>query len=96
MLVSDFTRLLYNGGETGISRRQSEEMSTDSKACTSGKVLINLTGATSGTETAYLFKAPEVTLGFLWGCCYLIFSFMCMFFRSLFDLFLLVIGLAVL
>jgi hypothetical protein len=72
VLVSDFTRLLYNGGETGISRRQSEEMSTDSKACTSGKVLINLTGATSGTETAYLFKAPEVTLDLLWGSCYLI------------------------
>ena len=47
---------------------------------------INTTGATSGTGTAYPFGAPEFTHGFKWSSCYSIFSFMCMFCRSLFVL----------
>ena len=43
-------------------------------------------GATSGAGTAYPSGAPEFTPGFLWGSCYSIFSFICMFCRSLFDL----------
>ena len=46
--------------------------------------LINTTGATSGAGTAY----PScVHTQFLWGSCYSIVSFMCMFCRSLFVLF---------
>ena len=41
---------------------------------------INTTGATSEAGT------PELTPGFQWGSCYSIFSFMCMFCRSLFVL----------
>jgi hypothetical protein len=47
---------------------------------------INTTGATNGAATAYLFGTPEFTPGFEWGSCYSIFSFMCMFCRSLFVL----------
>ena len=47
---------------------------------------VNTTGATSGTGTAYPSGAPEFTTGFLWGSCYSIFSFICMFCRSLFVL----------
>ena len=45
---------------------------------------INLTGATSGVESAYPPRAPEFAPGFQWGSCYIIFSFMCLFCRSLF------------
>ena len=47
---------------------------------------INTTGATSGAGTAYPSGTPEFTPGFVWGSCYSIFSFMCMFCRSLFVL----------
>jgi hypothetical protein len=40
----------------------------------------------SGAGTAYPSGAPEFILGFSWGSCYSIFSFMCMFCRSLFVL----------
>jgi len=40
----------------------------------------------SGTGTAYPSGAPVFTPGFLWSSCYSIFSFMCMFGRSLFVL----------
>jgi hypothetical protein len=43
-------------------------------------------GATSGEEIANPSGAPEFTPGFSWGSCYSIFSFMCMFCRSLFVL----------
>jgi hypothetical protein len=43
-------------------------------------------GATSGAGTAYPSWALEFTPCFLWGSCYLIFSFMCMFCRSLYVL----------
>ena len=46
----------------------------------------NRTGATSGAGTAYPSGAREFTPGFQWGSCYSIFSFMCMFCRSLFVL----------
>jgi hypothetical protein len=46
----------------------------------------NTTGATSGTGTVYPSGAPEFTTVFLWGSCYSIFSFICMFCRSLFVL----------
>jgi hypothetical protein len=36
--------------------------------------------------TAYPSGAPEFIPGFQWGSCYSIFSFMCMFYRSLFVL----------
>ena len=54
---------------------------------------INRTCATSGTGTSYPSGAPEFTSGFKWGSCYPIFSFMCMFCRSFFVLFLLAIVL---
>ena len=44
---------------------------------------INTTGATSGAGTAYPSGASTFIPGFYWGSCYSIFSFMCMFFRSL-------------
>jgi hypothetical protein len=47
---------------------------------------INTTGATSGAGTAYPSGAPEFTAGFQRGSCYSIFSFICMFCRSLFVL----------
>ena len=47
---------------------------------------INTTGATGGAGTAYPSRAPEFTPGFQLGSCYSIFSFMCMFCRSLFVL----------
>ena len=47
---------------------------------------INMTGTTSGAGTVYLSGAPEFTPGFQWGSCYSIFSFICMFCRSLFVL----------
>jgi hypothetical protein len=43
-------------------------------------------GATSGAGTAYPSGAPEFTPGFQWGSCYSIFSFICMFWWSLFVL----------
>ena len=46
----------------------------------------NTTSVTSGTGTAYTSEAPEFTPGFWWGSCYSIFSFICMFCRSLFVL----------
>jgi len=60
---------------------------------------INTTGATSGAGNAHPSGAPEFTPGFQWGSCYSIFSFICMFCRSLFVLlyfFLLVIVLSAL
>ena len=48
--------------------------------------LINTTGVTSGAGTAYLSGAHEFTPGFQWGSCNSIFSFICMFRRSLFVL----------
>ena len=39
--------------------------------------------ATSGAGTAYPFEAPDFIPGMRWGSCYSIFSFMCMFCRSL-------------
>ena len=47
---------------------------------------INTTGATSGAGTANPSGALEFTSGFMWGSCYPIFSFICMFCRSLFVL----------
>ena len=47
---------------------------------------INITGATSVAGTAYPSCTPEFPLGFQWGSCYSIFSFMCMFCRSQFVL----------
>ena len=47
---------------------------------------INMTGVTSGAETAYPSGAPEFTSGFQWGSCYSIFSFISMFCRQLFVL----------
>ena len=49
---------------------------------------INTTGVHSGAGTAYRSVAPEFTPGFQWGTGtrYSIFSFMCMFCRSLFVL----------
>ena len=49
---------------------------------------INTTGVHSGAGTAYRSVAPEFTPGFQWGTgtCYSIFSFICMFCRSLFVL----------
>ena len=41
-------------------------------------------GVTSGSGTAYSSGAPEFTQYFLWGSCYSIYSFICMFCRSLF------------
>ena len=52
--------------------------------------------STSGAGTAYPPGAPEFTPDIQWGSCYSIFSFICMFCRSLFVLFLLVIMLSVL
>ena len=43
-------------------------------------------GVTSGAGTAYPSVAPEFTHDFQWGSCYSIFSFICMFCRSLFVL----------
>ena len=57
---------------------------------------INTTGATSGVGTAYPCRTPEFIPGFQWGSCYSIFSFMYMFCRLLFVLFLLTIVLSVL
>jgi len=54
-----------------------------------------MTGATNGAGTAYPSRAPEFTPGFEWDSCYSIFSFMCMFCRLLFVLFLLAIVLSV-
>ena len=47
---------------------------------------INSASATNGTGTAYTSGAPEFTPGFQWDSCYSIFSFICMFCRSLFVL----------
>ena len=47
---------------------------------------INTTGVTSGAGTAYTSVVPEFTTSFQWGSCYSIFSFICMFCRSLFVL----------
>ena len=47
---------------------------------------INTKGATNGAGTAYPSGAPEFAPGFKWGSCYSIFSFMCIFYRSLFVL----------
>jgi hypothetical protein len=41
----------------------------------------NTTGVTSGAGTANSSGAPEFTLGFKWGPCYSIFSFICIFCR---------------
>ena len=57
---------------------------------------INTTGVTSEAGTVHPSGASEFTLGFQWGSCYSIFSFLCMFCRSLFFLFLLTIALSVL
>ena len=47
---------------------------------------VNTMGFTSRAGTVYLSGAPEFTPGFQWGSCYSIFSFICMFCRSLFVL----------
>jgi hypothetical protein len=47
---------------------------------------MNTTGVTSGAGTAYHSGAQVFTPGFYWGSYYPIFSFMCMFCRSLFVL----------
>ena len=47
---------------------------------------IDATGATSGARTADPSRAPEFTPGFQWSSCCSIFSFICMFCRSLFVL----------
>ena len=47
---------------------------------------INTTSATTGAGLAHPSGAHEFTPGFYWGSCYSIFSFICMFFRSLFVL----------
>ena len=47
---------------------------------------ITTTGGTSGAGTAYATVAPEFTPDILWGSCYSIFNFICMFCRSLFVL----------
>ena len=47
---------------------------------------INTTGATSGAGIADPAKAPAFTPSFEWGACYSIYSFICMFCRSLFVL----------
>ena len=44
------------------------------------------TDVTSGTGTAYPSGTPEFTPSFQWGSCYSIFSFLCMFCRSMFAL----------
>jgi hypothetical protein len=57
------------------------------------------TGVTSRVATGYPSGAPEFTPSFQWGSCYSIFSFICMFCRSLFVLlylYLFVIVLSVL
>ena len=43
-------------------------------------------GITSGTGTSNCSEAPKFTPGFKWGSLYSIFSFICMFCRSLFVL----------
>jgi hypothetical protein len=47
---------------------------------------INTTVATIGAGTADPSGAHDLTLGFWWGSCYSIFSFICMFCRSVFVL----------
>ena len=54
------------------------------------------TGATCGAGTAYPSGTLEFTPGIQWDSCYSIFSFICMFSRSMFVLFLLAIVLSVL
>ena len=54
------------------------------------------TGATGGAGTAYPSGTLEFTPGFQWDSCYSIFSFICMFSRSMFVLFLFAIVLSVL
>ena len=49
-------------------------------------IRFNTTGVTSGERTACSSGAPEFTPSFQWGSCYSIFSFICMFCRSLFVL----------
>jgi hypothetical protein len=58
-------------------------------------MLAYTTGTSSRTETAHSSGAPDFTPGFQLGSCCLIFSFMSMFCRSLFVLFLLGIVLSV-
>jgi hypothetical protein len=47
---------------------------------------VKLISGAGSTGTTYPSGAYEFTPGFYWGSCYSIFSFMCMFCRSLFDL----------
>ena len=47
---------------------------------------INATGSTSGAGSVYPSRAPEFTHSFQWSSCYSIFTFICMFCRSLFVL----------
>ena len=65
-----------------------------------GNCLLKRADYTSGAGTAYPSGAPEFTPGFQWSSCYSIYSFMCIFCRSLFVLlyffFLLAIVLSVL
>ena len=49
-------------------------------------IQINTTGVPSGAGTVYPSGAPEFTPGLQWGSCFSIFSFMCMYCRSLFVL----------
>ena len=59
-------------------------------ACVSGLSLLDypfgLFRVIIGVVPPYTTGAPEFTPGFCWGSCYSIFSFICMFFRSLFVL----------
>ena len=45
--------------------------------------MINTTGVTNGSGSTYPSGAPELIPDFQWGSCYSIFSFICMFCRSL-------------
>jgi hypothetical protein len=51
----------------------------------------SLTGVTSGAGTAYPSRAPEFTPGFQWGLCYSSFTFICVFCRSLFYYYIIII-----
>ena len=50
------------------------------------ELLFNSRGVTSGAGTAYPSGAPEFTPVFLWGSCYSILSFICLFCWSFFVL----------
>ena len=61
---------------------------SESKVMKTDEVMshVKLISGAGSTGTTHLSGAHEFTPGFYWGSCYSIFSFMCMFCRSLFDL----------